>query len=96
VDINWNRFSLSEILWTIIIVCIGGIIGFLGTLYYRSITYGLVIIWAYIGILIKRLMPEEFEGEYISIIVVVITSVVLLLAGIISLFFKKKRDKEKS
>ena len=94
VDLNWNRFSLSEVFWTITIVIIGAIIGFFVAIYIHSMAYGAVVIWAYVGILIKRLSPEEMDGQYISIIVVVITSILLLLAAEIRVCLDKKKNKK--
>lgn len=81
VSIQWNRFGLSEVVWTDTMVIIGAFIGFLAVLYYRSFSYGLVIIWAYLGILIKHVSSDFFNGEHPSVITAVIVSIILIISG---------------
>lgn len=81
VSIEWNRLGISDYIWTIIIVMVGGVIGHLAMVYYRSIAYGLVVIWAYAGIGIKHLSESGFNGEYLSIVVTVFIAIALLIAG---------------
>jgi hypothetical protein len=93
VYINWNKFSLSEVFWTILVIILGAIIGFSGILYYRSKAYGVVILWAYTGIAIKHISPSGFNDEYIWVIVSVVISALLLIFGEVLLLkrnFKKK------
>lgn len=78
VDIGWNRFGLSEVFWTVTIIIIGAIIGILTILRNRDFAYGLVIIWAYAGILIKHLSESGFNSMYPSIIWTVIGSIVIV------------------
>lgn len=92
VSIEWNGFGISEVIWTDIMILIGSVIGFFAILYYRSISYGLVIIWAYLGIYIKHTSPEFFNNQYPSVIVTVIVSLAIVIAGgIIMLKIKSKK-----
>jgi hypothetical protein len=68
VSLGWNRFNLSEPLWTIIIIVIGFLISTATILKYKDYMYGLVIIWGYIGILIKHKSVNGFSGQYPDII----------------------------
>lgn len=81
VAIKWNRFSFSEVFWTMVIISVGAIIGFISMLFYKSWAYGLVLIWAYAGILLKHLSETDFNRMYPSIIITVIVSLVLLFLG---------------
>lgn len=92
VSIEWDGFGISEVLWTDMIILIGALIGFAAILYYKSFSYGLVIIWAYIGIAIKHLSGDFFDGEYPSVIVAVIISILLIIvAQIIMLRIKLRK-----
>lgn len=79
VSINWNGFTLSDIFWTNLILGIGALIGIIGVQTYKSFAYGLVIIWAYFGIALKHLSPEQFNGRYPSVIITVCISILLLV-----------------
>lgn len=88
VSIQWQGFGISQVIWTIIILLVGALIGSVAILSYKSIAYGLVILWAYLGILIKHISENAFDGEYISIILTLILSMILLVAAEILLLKK--------
>lgn len=90
VAIQWNRFSISDIVWTDIILLVGALIGLASILYYRSIAYGLVLVWAYSGIMLKHVSPEELDGQYISIVVTTAVSLIIIVTGIVMLIKSKK------
>jgi hypothetical protein len=90
VSINWNGFGLSNPFWTIIILIIGSIIGIIRMTKDNDLAYGLVFIWAYLGILIKHLSSIGFDGEYKNIIITVIFCMSLLLVSEIFLFINNK------
>lgn len=94
VSINWDGFGLAEYLWADMIILIAAIIGFMATLYYRSIAYGLVIIWAYAGIAIKHISEAGFNGEYLSIIITVFVSIILIIAAEVIVIQMKLKDKK--
>jgi hypothetical protein len=79
VSIGWNGFEISDVTWTIIILIVGVILSALTIIKFKDIAYGLVIIWAYMGIYIKHTSVNGFDGQYPSII----TTVVILIAVII-------------
>ncbi|MGO1368663.1 MAG: tryptophan-rich sensory protein, partial [Senegalia sp. (in: firmicutes)] len=84
VDIGWNRFGISEVFWTITIIIVGAIIAIVTILKNRDFAYGLVIIWAYAGILIKHLSESGFNSMYPSIITTVIGAIIIV--SIVDLF----------
>jgi hypothetical protein len=47
----------------------------------RDIAYGLVLIWAYTGILIKHVSPSTFNGAYSAVIGTVIACILIYLAA---------------
>lgn len=92
VSIGWDRFGLSEIFWTIVILLVGVLIGSWRMLYDRFISYGLVLVWAYAAILAKHLSVSGFGGKYPAVIWTV-TFCLLLFVGIILFFSIKKKKK---
>lgn len=77
VSIGWNGFGIADFVWTSIILFVGALIGILRMNKDKNIAYGLVLIWAYLGILFKHLSVGGFDGQYPSIIATVIACLVL-------------------
>jgi hypothetical protein len=55
VQAGWDGSGLSEALWTDLVIIVGTLITVLMLLKRKDIAYSLVVVWAYAGILIKRL-----------------------------------------
>ena len=90
VSIGWNGFGIPESTWAVIVIIIGAIIGILTVLKNKDYIYGLVIIWAYIGILIRHATANNLKSMYTDIITAVIICLVLLIAADIYVFIKKR------
>lgn len=87
VSIGWDGFGISEALWAMIIIAVGLIIGSVTMIRNHDVVYGLVFIWAYLGILIKHISANGFAGQYPGVITTTIICIVLLIiaeANIIS------------
>ena len=91
VDWSWTGFGLSEELWMILIVAVALVIGTITTLKNKDAAYGLVLIWAFAGILIKHLSPDFFDGMYTGVIVSVIASLVVFTAAVIYALVPRKK-----
>jgi hypothetical protein len=90
VSIGWNGFGIADFVWTSIILLVGALIGILRMRKDENIAYGLVLIWAYLGILLKHLSADGFDGKYPSIIATVIVCLVLLGFFTGRILFKNK------
>lgn len=88
VSLKFNSYILSEPLWTIIIIIIGAIIGCITLLRNRDYFYGLVIIWAYFGIVIKHL--TVFNSMYTPVIVTTIICIIVTILATVLAFTKKE------
>ena len=59
VHIGWNRFGASEELWTVVVLVVAALIT-LAVLFTRNdLFYALVLLWAFLGILLKRLAVDS-------------------------------------
>ena len=96
VSINWNGFGVAEYIWTSIILLIGTLIGILRMCKDKNVAYGLVLIWAYFGILFKHLSLSDFNGQYLSIIVTLILCLVLFIFFVARIISKNKKQNNKS
>jgi hypothetical protein len=89
VSIGWNGFGIADFIWTIIILLVGALIGILRMLKDKNIAYGLVLVWAYLGILFKHLSAQGFSGQYMSIIITLIICLILFLFFVGRIIYKK-------
>ena len=74
---KWDRFGLAEPTWAVIIILVAMAIGTVTMLRNRDVAYGLVLIWAFAGILLRQTSAEGLAGEYPVIIVAVVVSLVV-------------------
>lgn len=58
VHYNWGGFGLSEPFWTVLVMIVGILLGLAMIVRRGDIIHPLVVLWAYIGILIKRTTAE--------------------------------------
>ncbi len=89
VSIGWNGFGVADFIWTSIILLIGALIGILRMNKDKNIAYGLVLVWAYLGILLKHVSVGGFGGQYTSIIITVLICLVLFLFFVGRIIYKK-------
>lgn len=76
VKFNWDGLGISPAIWTMFILGIGTAIGITTMFKNRDLGYGMVFLWAYLGIIIKH--TSVFQGAYPSVI---------MTAGICIVFF---------
>lgn len=88
---GWNGFGLPEPVWAITMIIVGMLIGAATTIRNRDAAYGLVLVWAYSGILIKHTSAAGFAGQYPAIIATVAVCIVLLLAAAAYSLFARPR-----
>ena len=87
VDINWNTFGLGEPFWAVAVIIVGIAISLSILFTRKDIFYCLVIDWALLGILLKRLADST---PVQSVIVTVIIGMVLITVGVIVQMVRKK------
>jgi len=93
VSIGWNGFGIADFVWTSIILVVGTLIGILRMTKDKNIAYGLVLIWAYLGILLKHISTDGFGGQYPSIIATIVVCLVLFVFTLGRILFIKSRLK---
>jgi len=87
VDINWNRFGLSEQFWAVAVILVGIAITLSVLATRQDIYYCLVVDWAVLGILLKR-FADSAPAQ--SVIIVTIVGLILITAGIVIQIARKK------
>ena len=87
VDINWNTFGLGEQFWAVAVIIVGIAIALSVLLTRKDIFYCLVVDWAFLGILLKRLADST---PVQSVIIISIIGMALISVGIIAQIVRKK------
>ena len=87
VDVIWNRFGISEQFWAVAVIIVGIAIALSVLLRRQDIYYCLVVDWALLGILIKRL-ASSIPAQ--SVIIITIIGLVLITAGILVQLVRRK------
>ncbi len=78
VSIGWDGFGIPAATWAAVIIGVGAIIGVVVVLRNQDVAYGLVLIWAYLGIVIKHTSVSGFAGAYPVVIAVTVVSMVVI------------------
>lgn len=90
VSLGWRGFGLSEPVWAAAMIAVGFLIGALTMLKNKDKAYGLVLIWAFFGILMKHIRPDGFDGQYPLVINAAGICIVLVLLVEVFLMIKKR------
>jgi hypothetical protein len=89
VNFGWNGFNIAPEIWTIIVLIVGTLIGLAMVEKRKDVAYGLVIIWAYYGIVSKRMALDA--DSYNSIVLTATIGMVLITFAIIRKVLRGKR-----
>jgi hypothetical protein len=81
---NWSGFGISEVAWTIIMISAGVLIVSLALLRLQNPFIGLSVLWAFLGIYLKR--QADFRTIAITAIVALAVVTIITVLG----FFRKK------
>jgi hypothetical protein len=88
IDINWNAWGLGEQFWAVAVIIVGIAIALSILFSRKDIYYCLVVDWALLGILLKRLSNTTAPAQ--SVVVVTIVGLVLLTGGVIAQLIRRK------
>ena len=92
VSLGWDGFGIAEPVWAVIVLIAGMLIGIVTMIRYRDVAYGLVLIWAYLGIYIKHVSAKGFAGQYpVVMIAAALCILVFALTAAYILLNRKKR-----
>ncbi|HEY2492095.1 MAG TPA: tryptophan-rich sensory protein, partial [Paenibacillus sp.] len=83
----WGAFGISVIAWSVIMLCVGGILAILVSFPYRDSAFPLVFVWAYIAIAMKQ---REIDNVFLAACIIV----AILFLYAIWLFFIRNRDRD--
>ncbi|MFE3845344.1 hypothetical protein ACFL1L_00600 [Thermoplasmatota archaeon] len=79
VTIGWNGFGISEEIWTMLVMIVAAIITILMFIKRKDCAYGAVIIWALIGIYLKRMTDDPLYGLQTQIAYTALIAIIIIL-----------------
>ena len=92
VSIHWNGFGIAPEIITIVILAVGALIGCVATVWYKNTAYGLVLLWAYYGVLLQHNANGIHKGQYPAIITTLYVCLALFaICTILSVVFSLKK-----
>ena len=74
---GWDGFGLPDSVWAVVMVLTAMAIGTVTMLRNRDVAYGLVLIWAFAGILLRQI--SDLGGRYPGIIAAAVASLVVFV-----------------
>ena len=96
VTIGWDGFGISEDIWTILVIIVATIITILVLIKRKDYAYSGVIIWALLGIYLKRISNDAIYGIKTQIAYTTAIAIIILLILItISLILNRSKEKIK-
>jgi hypothetical protein len=88
VNINWNTWGLGEQFWAVAAIIVGIAIALSMLFTRKDIYYSLVVDWALLGILPKRLSVTTVPDQ--SVVIVTIVGLVLITGGVVAQLIRKQ------
>jgi hypothetical protein len=85
VSLDWNGFGISHETWATLIIIIALLISTIVSVTRKDIAYGLVIIWAFVGIAAGQ------SGNHNIVLLAQVSAIVVLIALILSILIAKLR-----
>ncbi len=79
-NLNWNGLGLSEDVWMAVILVVAAAIAAVTMYRIRSVAYGLAVLWAFIGILVRHTSAQWYAGGHSLVVGLTIALVALLAA----------------
>jgi len=73
-----------------IVLAVGMVIGVIATIRFKDTAYGLVLIWAYAGILIKHTSASGFANQYMDVIITVAVCMAVFIASVLFVLISRK------
>jgi hypothetical protein len=92
VSLGWDRWGLSDGFWTAVMLIAGLLIGAAWILRARDMAYGLVLVWAYTGIMVKHFTSLSGAHPVVIAVTAVCIAAFIALIGYVG-FFERRRLK---
>ena len=82
VSVEWGGFGISQVVWTIVVIAAGLAVNVIMLVRHRNFAFAAVAVWAFIGIVLKRISEGTPEGPGV-LIAAIVAGVALLAVGVL-------------
>lgn len=86
VQAGWDRFGISDQLWTVIVVAVGMVLGSMFSLIGRRPFATVAVMWAYVGILVRHVGSDGFAMAYPWVVGVLAIALALMAISAVACF----------
>jgi hypothetical protein len=83
VSVNWDGLGISDLNWAIIIIAVGTLLTILMLALRKDIAFSLVVLWAYLGIWMKR-MTQPNTAIDVNVATTVSIAMILIAIGLLA------------
>jgi hypothetical protein len=83
VSVQWDGFGIDPLIWTILVIAVGTLLTYLMLALRKDIAFSLVVLWAFLGIWLKR-MTQPTTTTDVNVATTVSIALVLIIAGILA------------
>jgi MFS family permease len=91
VSVHWNSFGISPLIWTIVVISVGVLITLLMLALRKDIAYSLVVLWALLGIWIKRTTPAFITNDVATTAIIAMVLIGVGILAVIGFYLMKKK-----
>jgi len=97
VSIQWDGFGIDQLTWTILLIAVGTLLTYLMLALRKDLAFSLVVLWAYLGIWLKR-MNQPHTLTDINVATTAAIAIILIVSGILAVigYQLMNRNKQKS
>jgi hypothetical protein len=85
VSVGWNGFGLSDTTWALVVIVVALVIALLVVFTRRDVAYGLVVVWALVGVAVEQ------SGNQSIVTTAEISAVVVAVALVVSVLVSRLR-----
>ena len=90
VALKWNTFGIPAEIWTIFVIIFAFLLTMSFIFKYKDISFGIVILWAFFGILVKHI--TFYNSEYTGIIASLVVGIILVVFDMIYVLYKRFKN----
>jgi len=94
-SISWVGFGISSEIGSILFLLTGLYFSVINIFRYESLTYGITILWALIGIFTRHININGYHLMYPGIIMVIFVSIIVLIAAMVKMKMDVKNENKK-
>ena len=94
VSIEWDGFGIDYVTWTIGIIAVGTLLTILMLALRKDVAFSLVVLWAFLGIWLKRMTQPNTIAD-INVATAVSIALVLIIAGLLAVIGSKLMKSKK-